>query len=333
MACVGCTLSSRRMSRFLPALVTQQPPLPLLLLLLLLTVAVSGSESALQPLSEQEVTSCSLEELCAAAGRPPPPPSASSAELESRLAEVTARLDRLQRRLDSQLGSPAPRLDSVDTPVRDCSDLPAGAASGVHLVRPDLGRAVPAFCELSPAGGGWTVLLRRADIRPRRDFYLGWHEYKWGFGELDAEFWWGLEHLWRLTSPLDRRYELRIDLEDFAGQRRYASYQGFRISSEGDGYRMSAENYTGDAGDSLSYHVGQRFSTKDRDHDSHGVKECANIFKGAWWYKSCFKSNLNGQYLSGETPPKSYGVVWDAWLGINYSLKLAEMKIRPSKKL
>ncbi|KAF0311321.1 Techylectin-5B [Amphibalanus amphitrite] len=295
-----------------------------LLLLLLLTDGVGADLSSppLQPLSELEVTpSCSLERLCD-----------TTTDLESRLAEVTARLDRLQRRMDSRLGETEP-IPPYSAAVRDCSDLPAGSASGVHLLRPELGRPVPAYCDLTSAGGGWTLLLRRADIRPRRDFYLGWHEYKWGFGELDAEFWWGLENLWRLTSLLDRRYELRVDLEDFDGGRRHALYQGFRISSEEDGYRLSAENYTGDAGDSLSYHVGQRFSTKDRDHDSHGVKECANIFKGGWWYKSCFKSNLNGQYLSGETPPKSYGVVWDEWLGINYSLKMVEMKIRPTKKL
>ena len=46
--------------------------------------------------------------------------------------------------------------------------------------------------------------------KPREDFYRGWSSYKQGFGDLDKEFWWGLENLWTMTSPRDRIYELRI---------------------------------------------------------------------------------------------------------------------------
>ena len=109
------------------------------------------------------------------------------------------------------------RTSRQDSLVRDCSDLPYGSSSGIYLIYPDLVTPTPAYCDMSD-GEGWTVFQRRADITPRRDFYLAWGEYLWGFGRLDGEFWWGLHHLSQLTSQLDREYELRVDLWDWDHQ-------------------------------------------------------------------------------------------------------------------
>ena len=218
-------------------------------------------------------------------------------------------------------------------PARDCSDLEDGAVSGVRLLVPGLRHPVPALCD-----DGWTVLQRRADITPRQDFFLGWQAYKWGFGQLDAEFWWGLEHLWRMTSLLDRRYELRIDLEDFENRTRYALYQDFSISPEEDGYRLTVSNYTGTATDSLSQqHSGMQFSTRDRDNDQR-YGSCAEGARGAWWYRRCFTANLNGPYRAGDfselgKSKAGQGITWNAWTGGQYSLKSVTMKVRPTKKL
>lgn len=190
---------------------------------------------------------------------------------------------------------------------------------------------MPVYCDQDTDGGNWTVVQRRADVKPRQDFFLGWQAYKWGFGDLRAEFWWGLEHLWLTTSLLDRRYELRIDMEDFDGERRHAVYQGFRIASEADGYRLAVVNYTGDAKDSLGGHNGHRFSTKDRDHDTNPGGSCAKSYSGAWWYTKCHGSNLNGLYLVGKHDSYANGVNWQAWKGYHYSLKTVTMKIRPTE--
>ncbi|KAF0312819.1 Techylectin-5B [Amphibalanus amphitrite] len=75
--------------------------------------------------------------------------------------------------------------------------------------------SVRALCDMNTEGGGWTVIQRRDDITPREDFYRTWRHYKRGFGNLTGEFWWGLHHVWQLTSVRDRRYLLRVDLQAF----------------------------------------------------------------------------------------------------------------------
>lgn len=85
---------------------------------------------------------------------------------------------------------------------------------------------------------------------------------------------------------------------------------------------------SGTAGDSLSFHDGQPFSTKDQDN-----LPCASRFHGAWWYKpppNCHKSNLNDIYRNeNDQSPFGDGVNWKSFKGQDYSLKRAEMKTRP----
>ena len=73
-----------------------------------------------------------------------------------------------------------------------------------------------------------------------------------------------------------------------------------------------------------------KFSTKDRDND-HGRGSCARSYNGAWWYKHCHDSNLNGAYHRGNNTSRGVGVNWKAWRGHLYSLRKTEMKIRPWK--
>jgi len=102
------------------------------------------------------------------------------------------------------------------------------------------------------------------------------------------------------------------------------------IGNSFEKYRLAAlGTYCGDAGDSLTYHVGMKFSTYDQDNDNYG-DNCAQQFHGAWWYNACHHSNLNGKYvLGGNHTSYADGANWLAWTGYYYSLKKIEMKIRP----
>ena len=86
----------------------------------------------------------------------------------------------------------------------------------------------------------------------------------------------------------------------------------------------------GKAGDSLSYHKGKEFSTKDRDNDNLPDVNCAQKYKGGGWYDTCFASNLNGPYQrGGKQTSSSTGIHWKAWKGFDYSAMKVVMKIRP----
>lgn len=198
-------------------------------------------------------------------------------------------------------------------------------ASGVYTINPDGQRPFPVYCDMGTDGGGWTLLQRRQDGTV--NFYRGWDEYKNGFGALDGEFWLGNDKIHRLTAS--QEMELRVDLEDFEGNKKYAIYQNVRVLDEGEKYRISFGAYSGTAGNSLAHHYGSAFTTVDSDNDADTSKNCAVAYKGAWWYKSCHEVNINGRYEGGKTSSYATGVIWYAFRGYYYSLKRTEMKIRP----
>ena len=176
---------------------------------------------------------------------------------------------------------------------------------------------------METGGGGWTVFQRRMD--GSHDFYLNWTDYDLGFGDLDGEFWLGLNKIHRLTTSSS---SLRFDLEDFVGTKKYAKYSSFSIGNALTQYLLTVNGYTGNAGDSIMFHNGAKFSTKDRDNDNRSNLSCAITYKGAWWYKSCHRSNLNGRYLFGTHSSPADGVNWYHWKGYQYSLKFTEIKLR-----
>lgn len=69
------------------------------------------------------------------------------------------------------------------------------------------------------------------------------------------------------------------------------------------------------------------FTTYDRDNDEKATN-CAVSYKGAWWYKSCHVSNLNGQYGIDTAS----GMVWKRWRGYYHSLVRAQMMVRKKIK-
>ena len=97
------------------------------------------------------------------------------------------------------------------------------------------------FCDQTTAGGGWTVFQKRLDGSV--DFYRGWNDYKRGFGNLNGEFWLGLDKIHRLTKAVKNR--LRVDLEDTTGETAYADYDMFAVTSERAKYQLSIGTFSG----------------------------------------------------------------------------------------
>ncbi|XP_016100313.1 microfibril-associated glycoprotein 4-like [Sinocyclocheilus grahami] len=133
--------------------------------------------------------------------------------------------------------------------------------------------------------------------------------------------------MYQLTR--NNKYMLRVDLEDFEGRKGFALYSSFSVGCECAGYQLHVSGFTdGGAGDSLSGHNDQKFSTFDKDQDSY-EKNCAKLYLGAFWYAACHYANPNGAYLWGEDPTHhAIGVVWSAWKNYAVSMKSISMKIK-----
>ncbi|XP_061761198.1 angiopoietin-related protein 6 [Nerophis ophidion] len=215
-------------------------------------------------------------------------------------------------------------------PWRDCQNvLESGeTTSGIYLLRlQSANRLVQAWCEQNQAQGGWTVFQRRQDGSV--NFFRNWEQYKQGFGNLDGEYWLGLEHLYWLTKQA--QYKLRLVLEDWQGRQVFAEYDSFRLEAESDWYRLRLGQYRGNAGDSLSWHNNKAFTTLDRDKDSY-TGNCAHYQKGGWWYHMCAHSNLNGVWYRGGHYRSRYqdGVYWAEFHGGSYSLRRVLMMVKPA---
>ncbi|XP_034546189.1 fibrinogen-like protein 1 [Notolabrus celidotus] len=232
---------------------------------------------------------------------------------------------------------------SQDTQYADCSQLfTAGfKSSGSYEIRPRGSlSAVRVYCDMRD-GGGWTIIQRRINGAER--FNRSWVEYKDGFGDMNSalgEFWLGNDNLHLITTQ--GNYSLRINLEDFDDNQRYAEYKNFKVANEQDHYLLDFGEYVGTAGDALagSYqvgvspwasHQGMKFSTYDQDNDNY-KGNCAQEDKGGWWFNKCHSAHLNGKYYHNGhySATTDDGVVWYPWRGWWYSLKTSIMKLRPT---
>lgn len=216
-------------------------------------------------------------------------------------------------------------------PERDCLAFRnvGYKISGLYLVHLNSDKAVEVFCDQETDDGGWTVIQRR--LNGRTNFYRDWTSYKEGFGNPYREFWLGNDNIYLLTwqAEYPEGSELRVDMEDWLHREHFAKYGAFSIDNEEQKYQLHVNSFSGsgDISDSLSYHNGKMFSTYDADNDENSG-QCAKSFSGAWWYRSCHYSNLNGLYQwVGETQ-NADGVVWNSGKGPVIFLKFTEMKVR-----
>ena len=165
---------------------------------------------------------------------------------------------------------------------------------------------IPVFCDLSSSMDlGWTVIQRRTKFDV--SFDRVWADYKKGFGDINGDFWLGLDNMHRLTNQKTLTYMLRLTL--WSGKIPYVrDYASVKIASEKSNYYItlgSASGYT------MASHMDQfrnkYFSTKDKDNTSSSYKRyaCASSYStsrgGGWWFGSyssyyCGTFNPNARY-------------------------------------
>ncbi|XP_023228825.1 techylectin-5A-like isoform X2 [Centruroides sculpturatus] len=138
-------------------------------------------------------------------------------------------------------------LDDVIRPM-DCEELKESGIeeSGIYTVCPR-GRTneplFPVYCDMEKDGGDWTVFERRGDYgKPANYFYKNWEDYRQGFGELNKEFWLGLDKIHSLTAQ--GNYMLRIKMVKFEESGDYyAVYSNFKVGSEDEDDKLMFDNF------------------------------------------------------------------------------------------
>ncbi|XP_061074174.1 tenascin [Conger conger] len=183
------------------------------------------------------------------------------------------------------------------------------------------GRPVRVYCDMETDGGGWTVIQRR--MNGEANFFRGWSDYSYGFGNLSGEFWLGNENIHNLT--ILRPMALRVDLRAGA-ESAYAHYSFFYVDGQRKHYALRVSGYSGTAGDSMRHYNDRPFSTHDKDPFPIST-HCDTSYRGGWWHKNCRKANINGLYNTGTT---DQGVIWTDRKGKDSSIPFTEMKLRPA---
>ncbi|XP_064553637.1 fibrinogen-like protein 1 [Drosophila montana] len=244
--------------------------------------------------------------------------------------QVRAKADAAKlRQKNDQLSECRDRINTLAA----SSCLTFGNSSDIQVLNvPGVGPFL-APCESRYQGSGWTVIQRRLDGSV--NFNRNWNDYRNGFGDLNGEFFIGLEKLHRMTVA--QPHELLVFLEAFTFRTKFITFSKFLVGSEDTDYELQQIEFNGSYydgnGRALTYNIRQKFSTYDRDNDNYWVKNCAKAFKGGWWFNSCdnldYFANLNGEYK--EYKPAGYngeGIIWNVFDG-STSLRSVQMMIRP----
>ncbi|XP_071128201.1 uncharacterized protein [Mytilus edulis] len=187
---------------------------------------------------------------------------------------------------------------------RECSDINF-AKHGVFTIYPRGDNHPKSVYCMILNSTKWTVIQRQ--INGLVSFDESWNKYKEGFGNVNAEYWFGNEYIHALTT--NGLHRVHIILEKSNINVRYAEYASFLVGDESSKYVLNVTGYSGNAGDCLNSKDingranGMKFTTKDQDND-RSSSNCASTLKGGWWFSACEYCALNGQY--GKYSPRWY---------------------------
>ncbi|XP_062130117.1 fibroleukin-like [Drosophila sulfurigaster albostrigata] len=165
------------------------------------------------------------------------------------------------------------------------------------------------------SGPGWIVIHRRMDDSV--NFNQGWFSFVDGFGDMDGDFWMGLDNVHAMTKR--QTHELYVHLVFPNNETRFAHYDNFAISGKNDDYKLkSLGNYFGNAGDGLRPHEHCIFKTV-RYNSKNAVQY------NRWWHHEYPSCNLNGVF----NHKSEFGVWWCRQKDTFVFVESVQMLIRP----
>ncbi|XP_053561230.1 fibrinogen-like protein 1-like protein [Bombina bombina] len=180
---------------------------------------------------------------------------------------------------------------------KDCSEIPLYKESGVYVIQPKDLHPLVVYCDMKTKSGGW-IVIQRNSFNSEITWDESWSTYKYGFGNVQSDYWLGVEYLHYITKQ--KVYQVRFIIYDKDNEEKYADYNFFSVDDEAHGYTLRLGSYTGTAGDAMSSmstgttHDNMKFTAKDKDQDIYSAN-CATSYGGAWWYAACFASKLNNK--------------------------------------
>ncbi|NXD83072.1 ANGL3 protein, partial [Halcyon senegalensis] len=200
-------------------------------------------------------------------------------------------------------------------------------SSGVYTIKPNGSEAFDVYCEMK-FGSSWTVIQNRVD--GSLDFNQTWDAYTNGFGDLNEEFWLGLNKTHSITNQGD--YILRIELQDWRDNKRYIQY-AFSLGGPDTDYTLQLSRLSGSIPNALPEQTQLRFSTADHDMDIINEFNCPENYLGGWWHSDCEETNLNGKYIAPRSRgrlDRRKGLYWKPKKGRYYLLKSTKIMIHPT---
>ena len=196
--------------------------------------------------------------------------------------------------------------------ITNCCDLTRfSTPSGIFKIKKTAFSCIDVYCNMTISEGGWIVIQRNRH-GSLVSFNRKWIDYKEGFGDLNSEFWFGLENIRYLTKT--GQWKMRLDYQKNDTTWSYLHYNRFSVGSSIEEYPLTVRGFGGEGTDHFSSHPLHRakFSTPDNDNDQSN-DNCAALYKSGWWYNDCRNIDINQQ------PPHVK----------NTHVLSTEMKIRP----